>query len=1259
MDSDLSEAFFTKRNSFELMTGFGKTTKISYEDLIKEKFDLKKRSTISHSGEIKSVVLTPDGKYLITGSLDKSIKVWSIVSKSEEFSLFSTAKVLSLAINLDGNYLISGSDDGTVKIWSLEQRNYFILSGHSNYVSTVAISSDTKYIVSGSDDRTIKVWNFYERKEEFTLKGHSSSVISVCISLDTKYIISGSIDHTIRVWNIIEQKQEFVLRGHSTSVCSVAISLDSSYIVSGSDDMTIKIWDFNTKLEIFTLTGHSNSVKTVSFTPDQKFIISGSLDNSIKVWNIAQRTEEFTLTGHLDGINSIAINSEGTYIVSGSKDKNVKIWEIKNKIEYKLLSNHSNKVSTLAVSHDQKYIISGSADKTIRVWNFIRKTEEFCLIGHSEAIRSVSISLDGSHIISCSDDKKIKVWDFDKRKEVYTITGHFYPILDVAISSDKKFIASVSIDKTVKIWNFLEKKEEFTFIGHTDYVRSVDISPNSKYIVSGSDDKTIKVWDMDNREEYCTLEGHLNYVWSVIISSSGNYIISGSADQAIKIWNLIGKREEFSLMGHTNYVTSVCISSDEKYIVSSSTDKTIKIWNFSERREEFTVNECPSKLLSAVISPSGEYIAACSDDKNIYVWNFIDKSNQVMIATKSSVILQDQRYGLNLNEPYKKIENFTIYSKSFAGVNDILDSRNQDSKNFYRIIRAIFTDNYIDIPQNAGEFLFSIYRYTLIHYLCATGKHDLLKDIISTQQPLLRTDVFGKSPFYYSITNKHQNCTEKLISYLIFLSETNTEKYKKSLHAIINDFNLIVLNSSSNLHYLLREMLSPGDTVLSNLKIDMPIFNFREFSNPLITDFTLNLGSDIIQRNLILKSSFIPLPVNPGSPESIEFIQSIILCQNDKIYKTKLIQFYIKLEWDNLKYAIIFYTALTFINIIMSLLLVEYGSKSLIIFVPVTVINFLLFGWEMIQFKENGLEYFQSIFNIIDLLNFVLTFLWIVLDLIDISKSYITWFIVFLPLVRGLTGFKLFDGTRYYINLIYRSLNDMKYFLIIFFYSTFAFGALLSISKQESEADIVLMNFFSLWGNSYGLNFGNYDNEKIGQEFNMEYLVFLGATLINVVLILNLLISILGDSFDQFQSEKIILYYKEKADLILEFQKMPFWNNRNTGLKYLHYCGLASEEGIEDENLEKIIDDMSRKFDKSISSIENTEKTIEFNIQSLNSKISSIENKISINTNFLETEIQGKISLLEEKINSKITNIESNVESLHQKIEAILSIVSK
>ncbi|KAJ6579350.1 WD40-repeat-containing domain protein [Mycena sp. CBHHK59/15] len=210
------------------------------------------------------------------GEQDSHEPAGGVATSTGDSSHFS-----SVAFSPDGKRIVSGSYDNTVRVWNSESGE--AVSGpfgsHTNAVSSVVFSPDGKRIVSGS---------------------HTYAVISVAFSPDGKWIVSGSGDNTVRVWDSESgQGAAGTFDAHTGTVSSVAFSPDGKRIVSGSYDNTVRVWDSG---EVDgPVDGHTHWASSVVLSPGKRFsqdgIIARSDDKTILGWDETRKDVGETFRG--------------------------------------------------------------------------------------------------------------------------------------------------------------------------------------------------------------------------------------------------------------------------------------------------------------------------------------------------------------------------------------------------------------------------------------------------------------------------------------------------------------------------------------------------------------------------------------------------------------------------------------------------------------------------------------------------------------------------------------------------------------------------------------------------------------------------------------------------------------------------------------------------------------------------------------------------------------------------------------------------
>ncbi|KAJ7091066.1 hypothetical protein C8R44DRAFT_891755 [Mycena epipterygia] len=332
-------------------------------------------------------------------------------SRSQLLLVKHNDPVNSVCFSPDGLRAISGSDDKTARIWDLATgEQLHKLHGHEGPVTSVSFSPDGLHTISSSIDKTVRIWDVSTGEQLHKLEGHDNWVTSVSFSADGLHAISGSLDDTARIWDVVTGEQLHTLEGHKDWVRSVSFSPDGLHAISGSDDKTLHIWDVLTGEPLHILEGHDNWVTSVSFSPDGLRIVSGSLDNTPRIWNVVTGEQLHKLEGHKDWARSVSFSPDGLRAISGSDDKTARIWDTLIGKELHILEGHENYVTSVSFSPDGLHAISGSHDKTVRIWDVLTGQQLNKLEGHMASVSSVSFSPDALHIISGSPDKTVRIW---------------------------------------------------------------------------------------------------------------------------------------------------------------------------------------------------------------------------------------------------------------------------------------------------------------------------------------------------------------------------------------------------------------------------------------------------------------------------------------------------------------------------------------------------------------------------------------------------------------------------------------------------------------------------------------------------------------------------------------------------------------------------------------------------------------------------------------------------------------------------------
>ena len=1181
-----------------------------------------------------TLCVSPDQNYLASSFNDGAIRIYDfrIGKFLETIKPFCGLNIPSVDFTVDSKSLLLAIQDYNIIIWNIELRKGQEIYGSKLNARIIKFSPDHSLFSSFSNDNKVCVWDWSEKIMLYSLEGHTSEIHYIVFSRNNKFLFTCGEDNLVIKWNL-ETKEKFIFKDHLSTVRSLAFSNTKNILISAGHDRKVCFYDTEKNLLIKAEEKHGDWVRTLAITKDEKIVISAGGDKLIIIWSIDTQQELFKLQGHSASIYGIAISDDNDHFYSGSGDKTLWVWSINEKARTKCLRSACGSIHCIVLNKQSTIAYTGSDENTLNIFDLVSKTEITCLFGHTNSIADIALSDDETILVSGSWDNSIRIYN-TKTFEVLALfkDAHTSYIRSVCITKNNKFVISGSDDQQISFWNLEKKQKEFSLEGHRNYIHSVRLTPDEKFVISASRDETIRLWDILGRIQVHSFTGHTSPVRCLALMNDSRTFISGGEDSMIKVWSIFDKREEFTLKGHTLSVNALKLTSDNLKLISGSDDFKVNVWDLRQRTVELSLAG-NSNVLAININDDGSLLLTSSSDKTLKLWKMSEPS---IIRDQTT----SQKPFITVHTPDNKFELTYLYGrlseviktnsnsssrKPELGITDKYDPYYKNIIQFYNLIDNIRSGQYDSFLPDNSDIIFSRFSYTIIHILSIIGNQKKIFYLLK-ENSKIKADYFGKSPLFYAISKHNQDCVDTILDFLILGSEAKDKsRIQSSFAAITNDFPMIIRNSSKSLHLLIKSCLFPVIATFANISEDLPVFMFNENFMPVINDFVKEGEKSLKLVPVIMKYSPFTLPCKIGSKDCIEFMEAIIQCSNKSIYNTQLVQCVLQIQWNDLRMWVLSYTFLLWLNLVLLVFLFTLENIGKTWALPVFLLaNFLLIFWESIQMFMGGLiQYFREPWNLIDFSRFTLSMVWVVWNIFNYEKNFnyriLAWLVALLSFIRGLTGFRVFDGTRYYVRLILRALGDMGYFFIMLGYSTITFGIMFQVSRQNNTLD-----FKNLWMDSYSLNFGNFEAQD-QYYFSFETIVYMLATMVNVILMLNLLISILGDSYSNFQIDKTLIDFSEKASVILEIQKMFFWVSNVGDNKYLHVL-CPSITNHEEESVDgkmNAINTSIKNFNEVIRSQGNAFG--EFMIDKFNLLDKKYQDKI--------VEVENKISKIENKLN--------------------------
>lgn len=411
---------------------------------------------------------------------------YGLVLKSVNFPQITT-----MVLSPDNKYLVTGSSNSQINVWDFPVcRVLLSLYGHCESITSLCLSSDSRVLFSSSADLTLCRWDYLENTEAVLLYTGTEIITKVELVDVKNLIICCTVKGNLILFSLTDHCVQGVIKAHGEWIGCLLVIEQADKIFTGSQDAKIKVWDFNCEKisEICCKAG----ITCIESADNREIVAFGSYDSSVSMISVENGMLIKQFYNGTRGIIAIKYLS-GSYIAVASLDGFVKIWDWDKLTEIKTWNNFNCRVNQFITQNNEHLFGLCSTGEILCVklagFEQIYKTKVFDS-GFEQGVIS-----ENGFLIVCYRKDEVGLFNLtSKKSEVFN--GHTQELTSYIIIPSHDYLITGSADKTVKVWKISEKIQKASMKKHDKPIYKILVSEPAQKIISFSDD-CICIWDLN------------------------------------------------------------------------------------------------------------------------------------------------------------------------------------------------------------------------------------------------------------------------------------------------------------------------------------------------------------------------------------------------------------------------------------------------------------------------------------------------------------------------------------------------------------------------------------------------------------------------------------------------------------------------------------------------------------------------------------------------------------------------------------------
>lgn len=1091
--------------------------------------------------EGKVVPTDLDGKTLYLEA--KNLNEFEALSRTFAELVPKIIHIPSLGFNLfvcsDNRSIIYSSDFGIVicNKQTLEVvKSVKLVTGR---VKSFICSEHNSLLFLGEMKGILHVFDMVTLQPKMQVQMHSSAINKLILSFDELLLFSCSNNSEVSMLNLSTFEVKVLYTHDSSAVRNIDLSPDGEILVSVGDDW-VKTYSIMREKLLNSVEVKDNVFGIVKFGFDGNFFCTGDVKGKILLWDTAS-LETTEVGEHAGEVNRLWCTEE--LVISTGTDKIMRFWNLKGTSRPMAFPLPDNAIEMI-VKDDYIYMLLNGSLQFLKVPSM---PQEKFLKSPSRAATKMLFVSKKKLLVTSSGEKKALIWStesFSLLKEV-NFEGTVFAI---CLSSDQKyFYASLNTKVIVRV--SLDGDFPYELFTTSEYIiSSMVCTLDNSYLVTIDNSCKCVIRKLIDAEVVCYYNNHRNSGQNVLVTFLSNILVTVGCDSMIFLYSLQTRKNIGKMGGFKGEASQVRLSMDDRlialsnrlgqiYIYSIEKESCIKILKVpNDIITDLSFTQDNQHLLVSTITPDGAEIyffalegfcLVCSfvSPKHIQCFKLIDDEKCIAIGEDKGIWFRPN--------PLKSESLCIVGPSPFYPVG------------FMNYLIDIAKGRVVEHSPEMDKFTVFPNCINSLQYYANFNLTSYLSKGLSQNASILQT-TSGANIMNISLSKGYSDNVKLILSHLV--ESLKNDPYS----ACFMHSSLLDLNSQScpeleqfynAIFFKSQDLSLPRFSDTSEGFWKSPFFEIHH-KEVLQVETSGNC--------IAFYQSAVKINTEIGSQMSIQYMDSILNTGNNEIFRSQFIATILEKKWEEVQWFIVT-LALFYFSYLAILSLYTLDQQNSYFVIVLFLQNAVLILYELFQVTLTYQKYFTDMWNFLDLFRILLFVLYFALDT---HYNSLLFFLHLFSWAKGVSYFRIFSSTRYMVNLLQEVVKDILAFIIIFFYFTLAFTFML-VSVQDSQN---YSDFYRL-GDTFLLNFGSFTISE--EDHWLMWLCFVISSMINFLVMVNLLISIIGDTYDKVQTFKVIADRRELAEIILEIEELMIWKRKVNADRYLHM--VCSDSKVDNE----------------------------------------------------------------------------------------------